>query len=182
MPLLYRKSLRDAVTAILADQSNGFNARLDAAAITYGIVPFAIDFSGASRNFAQTYIDPVAIEMSNLLDINPCGGTIYTEEAQDTGEPRGAGSFCGAVLLCLDWYVRDREGIESDNTEDFLDAIEAAALGAINWPGNVFSTDQTSITLARRSKMPRERLIPLADGFATRIPMQMQFNVFDQTT
>jgi hypothetical protein len=131
MARLYRKTVRDAIISVLADPATGFNTRLNASAVEYGITSFAIDWSGAAGNFALSYIDPANIEICELLNFP--AACLYTDEAADTGLPRGI-TFSGQVIACLEFYQRLRKGIESFDTESLTDAIEDATMSALNDP------------------------------------------------
>ena len=168
MALQYRKRVRDAAVAFLADPDTGFNPALQALASTYGILAFPIDFTAASRNFAQCFVEPDRVEDSRLLDFP--GVTVYTTEAEDVGEPRGIPYF-GAVILAIDFYVRLREGAER-NTEDLMDAVEDAVLLTLNNPDNVWPA---GVLFGRKSKSVRMAVQPLKDGFHQLIRIESQF-------
>jgi hypothetical protein len=170
--LVYRKIVRDAILAFLVQK---FNAGITALAEVYQIEPFSLDFSPESENFAVSHIDPSNIETCQIqwgTGMN-VGGCLYTTEGLDTGIPRGF-SFAGRVMANLDFYVRDRDGAEGFNTEDFFDAIEDAALGVLNNPANQWPA---GVNCSRQSELGREFNIPLGDGFATRIPIKSLFEV-----
>jgi hypothetical protein len=169
--LRYRKLVRDAIETALADPATGFNARLSSAAGVYGITPFSIDFTGAANNYARANINSADIELCELLSFP--AACIYTGDANDTGDPR-QWSFAGGVEAYLDFYVRDRSGVEPFDTESFLDAIEDAALSTLNvyslaWPPGVAFT--------RETKIARDHLIPLGDGHGHRISISLPFEV-----
>lgn len=168
MALQYRKVVRDAILQFL---TAGFNDAMIANAVIYGITPFRIDFSTSSRNFAIAHIAPENIEKSQLLEYP--AGCLYTEAAQDTGIPRGL-PFAGSVSACLDFFIRDRNGVEPFDSESFFDAIEDAVLTTLNNPALQWPV---GVIFARQSVMHREYLIPLGDGFGTRIPIHLQFEV-----
>jgi hypothetical protein len=174
-PLLYRKTVRDAVLAFLAA---GFNARINAFASIYGIAPFTLDFTTASVNFAVASIDPANIENCQIDwsgDVN-VGGCLYTGDLVNDGGPK-EWNVASKLFVHLDLYVRQRTGIEGFNTEDEFDCIEDAAVSTIQnldnrWPGGVIYSRDFAGT--------RERSIPLGDGFAARIPLKFLFEVFVQ--
>jgi hypothetical protein len=173
--LLYRKTIRDAIVAVLSDAATGFNARLNASAAAYGIVPFTIDFTGAEQNFALCRIDPQNIELCELLNFP--AACLYTEEAADTGLPRGI-AFSGEVIACLDFYLRQRTGAEAFDSESMLDAIEDAAMSAINDPAVRWPISSAiSAIFARKNSAGRDHLVPLGDGFGQRIGMRILFEV-----
>ena len=165
MALLYRKRIRDAAKGFLAA---GFNSNFAALASAYAVTAFTIDFTAGSRNFAQCSVDPDKIEDSQILDFP--GVTIYTTEAEDTGEPRGL-PFYGGVILAIDFYVRLREGAEQ-NTEDLMDAVEDAVMETLNNPANVWPE---GVLFGRKSKINRMSIQPLKDGFQQLIRVESQF-------
>ena len=137
-------------------------------ATTYGILAFQIDWTADSRNFAQCFVEPDHIEDSQLLDFP--GVTIYTTEAEDTGEPRGL-PFFGNVILAIDFYVRLREGAEK-NTEDLIDAVEDAVLSVLNDPNVIWPP---GVLFSRITKAARMPIQPLSDGFQQLIRIESQF-------
>jgi hypothetical protein len=176
LSLTYRKTVRDAIRAAMAHASTGFNVRLNALATAYGITPFTIDWTSAeSRTFAQSLIDPQNIEICQLLDFP--AACLYTEQANDTGFPRGV-KFSGSMVASLDFWQRQRDGIESLDTESMSDAIEDAAMSVLNdptvpWPIN----SSISVIFARQCAIQRDHLVPLADGFGQRVSIKIPFEV-----
>lgn len=182
MALLYRKRIRDTVRGFLAASATGFNARLAAAAASFGVTAFTINFAvdGTSRNFAQSYVDwnqPAVLESSSILDFP--GMALYTTEGQDTGMPRGARWF-GDVILCIDLILRYRIGMEGTpalpNTEDIMDAAESSVFECINdtsllWPPGV--------RLARETMATRDSGIQLSDGFQQVTHLSFKFGAND---
>lgn len=171
MALQYRKKVRDSILTLL---TASFNSTLGTLAATYGITPFTIDFSSSSVNFAVSHIDPADIENCQF-ETYPAA-CLYTTEAINTGDPK-QWNFSGKVMANLDFYVRDRNGAEGFDTESYFDAIEDSVLSILQnesnqWPGGVIYT--------RSLEMGREYLIPLGDGFATRIPIKALFEVYVQ--
>jgi len=173
MSLTYRKAVRDAIASVMANPLTGFNFRLNAIAADYGVTPFEIEWGGSADNFAMAYIDPQDIETCSLLNFP--AACLYTSDAEDTGLPRAV-AFSGGLIACLDFWQRKREGAEGFDTESMTDAIEDAAMSAINaatWP-----IDQNvSVIFSRRTSIQRDHLVPLADGFGQRIHIRMQFEV-----
>lgn len=173
MPLLYRKKVRDAVFALLAAN---FNSTLGSLASAYGIVPFTLDFTNASDNFLVAALDPRNIELCGLQwseEMN-AGGCLYTSDVLNDGDPKQF-NIAAKLFAHVDLYVRQRTGIEGSDTEDQFDAIEEAVVAIMQnlsnaWPGGVIYT--------RNFAAAREYLIPLSDGFATRIPMKFLFEVY----
>jgi hypothetical protein len=167
--LQYRKLVRDSILSLL---TASFNSTLSALAGTYGITPFALDFSTSSIDFAVSHIEPSSIENCQFQTFP--AGCLYTSDAVDEGEPHAL-SFAGKLFAHVDFYVRDREGAEGFNTEDLFDAIEDAALTVLKNPANAWPA---GVLFQRQSEMSREYLIPLGDGFATRIPIKTLFQIY----
>lgn len=156
--------------------SSGFNSTLASLAASYGVTPFTLDFTSSSINFAVTHINEANIETCQIQWSSGVrvGGCLYTTEAINSGGPK-QWNFAGKVMANLDFYVRDREGTEGFNTEDYFDCIEDAVVTILQnesnaWPGGVIYT--------RDLEMGRESLIPLSDGFATRIPIKALFEIY----
>jgi hypothetical protein len=169
MALQYRKTVRDAVLSLL--QAN-FNTTLSGLAAAYGIDPFAIDFTSGSTNFAVSHIDPSNIERCQFTEFP--AACLYTSDAADNGETKNM-HFCGQVQAHIDFYVRDKDGVEGFDTESLFDAIEDAVLTLLNdqsnqWPAGVI--------FARNTRMQRQTLVPLGEGLATYIPITTVFEVY----
>lgn len=167
MALLYRKKVRDAILSLL---TTSFNSTLDTVCAAYGVDPFVLDFSDGSPNFAVSHIDPVNIENCQFQQFPAM--CIYTTDAVDNGSPRAL-SFAGQLIANADIYLRYRDGAEGTNTEDIPDAIEEAFFTLLNtatWPAGVLFQRQTKLT--------RETIVPLSDGFYMRIPISTLFEVY----
>lgn len=178
--LLYRKTLRDAVVSVLADETSGFNARLAASAVTYGIIPFTINFDAPpqgdiphpDQNFFLGNIEAASVETSPLMSFP--AACLYTTDALDRGDPRGMG-FTGEVAANLDFYVRYRIGVEPFDTESILDAIEDAVISTLNdppvqWP--------VGVLFMRNTRVTRDGIRELADGWQQRIMIRTVFGVY----
>lgn len=165
----YRKIVRDAARGFLADGTNGFNAKLSALAGSYGITPFTITWTSPTRNFSQTFIE--SVEESPILDFP--GAALYTREAGDTGVPRAL-SFSGDVMLCLDFWIRYRTGVEAFDSESILDAVEDAALAVLNAQSNAWPA---GVLFARETTILRDPLLPLGDGWQHKISISSRFAV-----
>lgn len=157
MALLYRKLVRDAVVAVL---SANFNSAHAAAATLYGVTPIALDFSSASQNFVQVYIDPTELELSPILTPEPAGMALWTEPAVDTGRVR-ASTFDGGVIFRLCGIITLREGAETSDTESILDCFEDAVLTTLN----SYTAWAPPLRYSRETRIERGKLMPLADGF-----------------
>lgn len=171
MALLYRKKVRDAVLGLL---SANFNTVMEATATVYGVDPVVIDFTPGSPTFAVSHIDPSNVEKCQFLQYP--AACLYTSDVVDMGSPK-QWEFSGKVMAHIDFYVRDREGVEGSNTEDLFDAIEDAVLQVLNSPANAWPA---GVVFARNTQASRQTLIPLADGYATQIPIGSLFEVFIQ--
>lgn len=172
MALLHRKVVRDAIIACLAE---GFNDSISTLSGLYGVPAFALDFSEESQNVWIGHVNPEEVELSALVEFP--GATIYTDDVKD-GNPRMVRGlqFSGALIGCVDIYVRPREGRERFDAESVLDMAEDAVLGlfaAYTWP--VSST--ATVVYSRQAACQKGRLIPLADGFGQSISIQAQFEV-----
>lgn len=172
MALLYRKLVRDALLTLLSDPSVGFNPTFAGLASQYSVAPITIDFTASSQTFAVSHIEKGNIEHSRLLQYP--AACLYTSDVVDRGDPHGF-MFAGQVMAHVDFFVRERQGIEGFDTESQFDAIEDAVLSVVNrptnqWPGGV--------AFQRQAQMSREYLIPLADGFGTIIPIGLLFGVY----
>ena len=165
--------VRRAALSILADQAGGFNARIDAILSSQGVQPFGVDFAPNSKSFFQGYIPIDAEEIStSQIAPKPCAICMYTTGIVNAKETN-ARYFAGLVELRIDAYLRLRAreetsaGVESDDTETPMDAIEEAVLysfregswGEINYNGD-FKSD-------------RSPLLFVDDGYQQRISIQI---------
>jgi hypothetical protein len=172
MALLQRKIVRDAILACL---SAGFNAAIATLAPTYEVDAFELDFTESSQNVWIGRVNPEEVELSSLMEFP--GMTIYTDAVQD-GSPRiiHGFQFSGALMGCVDVYIRPREGRERFDSEAMLDMAEDAILGlfgAYTWP----ATSAGTVIYSRRATGQKGRLVPLADGFGQSVSVQAQFEV-----
>lgn len=170
-----RKKVRDALVAVLRHATRGFNARLAALAGQYGVEPFAIDWNPGSTSVFQGYLTSTDVEIGQLSpdEFCPCGVVIYTTttEAMALQKPS---AFSGQVGACVDFYIRFREGIEQDDTESIMDAVEDAAVSALYddaaaWPPNV--------TLSAHFVGAKEPARLVGDGWQERLSVQLTFEV-----
>jgi hypothetical protein len=172
--LHYRKAVRDAVVAAL---DAGFNDNHKAVAAEYGVDPVSFDFSTGSRNFCQVAIDPGEIELSPLFDIdNQPVMALWTEPAVDDGRVRGM-RFSGGVIFHICGIISPRDGAETNNTEDIMDAFEDAALKTLNayaWP----ATADASLIFARETRIDRSKLMALDNGYRQWFDLSGKFQVF----
>jgi hypothetical protein len=174
-----RQTIQDTILAGLAATSTGFNARLLALALDYGITVFGIDFTrGSSDNFLEAYVDGIsAVERSQIKAFPAI--VVYSSEAIFTGQEKGRG-FSGSVQFHIDAYLRFRfrddgeSGMESSNTESLANAVEDALLSvfhqsAFAWP--------TGVIYNRAFHGGREQVMEYADGYLQRVAIQMLFEV-----
>jgi hypothetical protein len=175
MALLYRKTARDFVLSLLAAN---FNPTLNDIAETYGITPFTLDFSTDSIDFAVSHIEPRDIETCQIQWSQgvSVGGCLYTTDVVNKGDPK-QWSIAAQMFVNLDFYVLERSGVEGFNTEDYFDAIEEAAVVVIQ---NLANQWPAGVVYSRRFEAARQNLIPLGDGFASRIPIKFLFEVYVQ--
>ena len=178
--LLYRKTVRDAVQAVLANGVTGFNARLSAGAGAYGITAadVVLDFTGASGNFALSRISLETIEeAAAFVPLQRLSCCLFTAPMADSGLPRAV-PFSGSVNAYVRLFYRPRVGIESYNTEDWMDAIEDAALSALNDNAVVWPISSTiTVIFARQCAADRTEIYQLSDGFMQMAEIRIPFEV-----
>lgn len=175
MALLYRKKVRDFILSLL---SANFNTAMAATATAYGTQPFTLDFSGASINFAVTNIDPANIEDCQIQwsENMFVGGCLYTSDVVNKGDIKQY-NIAAQMFANIDFYVRQRTGVEGINTEDEFDAIEDCVVSIMQ---NINNQWPAGAIYARSFEASRQTLIPLSDGFATRIPLKFLIEVYVQ--
>lgn len=174
-PLLNRKAVTDSIVSVLADGATGFNARLAVYAAIYGITAMAIDFTGAAENFALSQINMQSLEQSALVNLDPLSACLFTGPSNDTGLPRGI-RFSGSVEACLRLFYRPRSGVEGFDTEKWINAIEDAAVTAINeavWP----ISQTVSLIFSRQCAADRSEIHQLSDGSMQMSEIRIPFDV-----
>ena len=134
------KFVRDALKAQLSASTTGFNDRLQNLAGTYGIDPWAVDWSSDSTNFLFGRINPALIEESSVLTYPLV--TIDVLRSQNTNRVKFA-TFAGPVQAVIDIHHSWAEESVLQDFASFVDATEDAMVAALNdqdaqsWPGNL---------------------------------------------
>jgi len=170
-----RKTVRDAIVSVLSNTTRGFNVKLSALAAAYKIDAFAVDWTSGSASVFQGYLTSADVEVGQLApdEFCPCGVVIYTTTSEGMALQKPS-TFSGQIGACVDFYIRFREGIEQDNTESIMDAIEDAALSALYdnaaaWPSNVI--------LSAHVIGAKEPAALKGDGWQERLSIQLTFEV-----
>jgi hypothetical protein len=169
-----RKLIRDAIKAALSDATSGFNARFSSVATAYGITAVALNWSAGSNTFVQMALPPEAEDLSQLIGA-PLAIALYTSiSASSSQDPNRTkfSPFSGAILAHCDFYFTKTTGLEIDDTESFLDAVEDAFIQVIQgatWPSVVAYNGDISCA--------REPLVLIEDGYRQRIPFTLTLEV-----
>jgi hypothetical protein len=172
MTLPYRKAIREAIVAAL---DAGFNGNHQTLAAEYAVDPISLDFSNGSRNFCQVKINPEELELVAPLDLDGYAMALWTDPAVETGRIRGI-KFDGEVIFHVLGIIQRRDGAEPSNTEDIMDAFEAATLYTLNsyaWPLD----NSISLIYARETRIDRHALMPLDDGWRQMFDLSGKFTV-----
>ena len=108
MSIPIRKAIRDAMLSALSDSSDGFNVKLAALEVDYGITAFGIEWDESSENFAQAQLDPENAETFHaFLKFPAC--MLYTSEAVNLpDEGVKYQTFGGQVLAHVEFLLRYR--------------------------------------------------------------------------
>lgn len=131
-----RKLVRDAMRTALADEDDGFNARLAAIATDYGITPFEIDWDpDTSENFIESNLNAAAKELSHLQKINVAIYTSLSTQSRDEVSKMGGG-FVVQLTAHLDFTLRFNPDFDSTGgveaferlTERIADAVDDAVI------------------------------------------------------
>jgi hypothetical protein len=133
MAISYSKLCRDTLLQRLADSSLGFNTRLTSSASSYGVTPYAIDFSGMSNNFFQVNADPDTIEEANSVSGNYA--VLYTAGSSDQNNIKGM-TFSGGVNLILRIHLLLKGSSLPVDTESIMDLTDEAVVSSVNDPLN----------------------------------------------
>ena len=101
-----RKPIEDALLAVLADSTNGFNAELAAIAVTYKITAFTIDWTEGPTvtNFGLVELEPDAAE--TFFSSFPAAA-LYTSTSMNERRMKFK-VFSGQVLAGIDFWLRYR--------------------------------------------------------------------------
>lgn len=178
----FRKALRDAAVAALADTTYGFNAKLVAELTAASVTGhgFVIDFGATSKNFLQSYYTSAGEVDLSAVQTWPAI-VLYTTQYQPTQLEKFR-QVSGDVLLNVDVYLsfafRNAGGsayaMEGNNTEDVADCVEGAVFEvfqrkALTWP--------SGYTYGGLITPTREPVVQMADGYMQRLSFQLQFEV-----
>lgn len=176
-----RKAVREAIKAVLADATNGLNAKVAALAPSYDVAPFEINFAAPSETFMEANLMPEDVDISALFG-SDSGVFAFLYTSASTTEIDGRqhpATFSGRVIAHLDFYLRQKRkdfplqggqlpqesGLNLEAVGDLIeDAVNAAMMardsaalwGNCNWNGEY--------------SCPRESAILLGDGWEQRIP------------
>lgn len=182
MAFNYRKLVRDALQTVLSDGTNGFNAQLAAAAATYGIQPWSLDFSSRpSRTVVWGYVDDAEFDVSTLVEFP--GAVIYSVEAVDERRMKPA-QFSGFVTFVIRKYLRLRALDDVDtganqpdfdgNLEKWPDATEHAILAALRAGRGTFQAAGCNHSEYRADRNP---IISTGDGSIQIVNFTLGFEV-----
>jgi hypothetical protein len=180
-----RKLVTSSLYTLLSSSSTGFNQQY-AAALATNVYPSAepieIDWTpgikGANnvdpKQFFIGELDEIQIDSSQLLTYPACN--LYTLEidggASNSREKHR--KFSGIVTVGLKWFLKHRDGIEQDDVEDTVGAIDDAVLeilyliGGGTFPGINYNGDY-------KSGPARHELI--GNGWRTTFPSTILFEV-----
>lgn len=122
------KQVRDVVLARLADSTQGFNVHLAAAAASYGISGFTIDWAPGSKNFFVGQYSAEEILGSSAVRLPAM--TLFTVSSVNRNRQKFQ-TFSGDVVLGLDFWLAWR-GQNTVNTESLADAVEEAMYACLN--------------------------------------------------
>lgn len=173
---------RAAVLAVLADEANGFNSRVQANLTGEGLTAFSVDFGPKSRTFFQGYIDrdSEAFDYSILVP-NPCAMCLFTTGAVDGKQVQTATNiFSGFVEVGIDCYLKFRQrsqedgGIETSDTESVIEAVEAALLWTFHEQEH---WGDGGVAYNRDFKADRGALLMYEDGYQQRISITLAVRV-----
>lgn len=178
MSIPIRKAVRDALVTILSDATNGFNAKLAALEVAYGITGFTIDWSPLSTNFAQVQLDPEQAEMFHAFTQWPACMVFTTEAINLPGEGVKYQTFSGQVIANVEFLLRhraikdgDTSFADTNNMESMPDAVEDAVFDSIH-------TQRASLNVPgfhwnRRFSSGRDPVRILGDGHFQRVFMAL---------
>lgn len=141
------RQFRQAVITALRDEEYGLNARYAAIAEEHGLPGVKIDFGPSTLNFVEAQPSPDLLEALSLEFPFVC---VYGQSAANRNAEKFrlfAGDVTVIVQIVHSWAM-----VDDRHADQTLDAMEAAALEAINaaiiyrrWPSCVSHNGQVSI-------------------------------------
>lgn len=177
----YRKATRDALVAALSDGTTGFNAQLAGIGQTYGIQPFALDWSPNSKNVVYGYLDDEEIDISAIVEFP--GAIICTTFAEDRHRIVGktfSGTVGAAVIMTLRFQQLDAPNYGtnqpdfSSDCEKYADAVADAFSSAMKDGRNLFRSSNVLPSAYREDRSP---ITSLGDGHSQTITFSLEFEV-----
>ena len=126
------KKVRDSLKTVLSDATTGFNANLAAIESAYGITAFTVDWGATSDNFFQSNVSPESLEEANVVEHQT---TVFLYSVASSNLSRTKPSqFSGDVTVNLDFWIRHAGAEIPNDSESLADAIEDAAITAMQHP------------------------------------------------
>jgi hypothetical protein len=150
----YSAQVRDRVIAQLSDAVLGFNAQLATVATAYGITPYTLDFTSASRNFFEGPYDPENLDSTSVLKY-PIA-CLYVNEAANVNDQMFQ-TFSGPAVMTFDLWLSWRASGAPQNTEKLANATEAAIIRTFCNPDNQANLTGP-VTYDRKIRISRGRI------------------------
>lgn len=177
----YRRRVLDGLIDVLADATNGFNAKLAAVAEDYGITPYEIGWRLPSDNCVYGQMDELGARVSQLITFP--GAIVYTTSALKENKVKFC-QFSGLVVAQIDFIIRLRLIDDPDNGanipdgsgdyEKHADAVEDAMLAALTAGSALFAAQATNWT---QYKTVRSSVVETGDGHIQRVTFTLGFEV-----
>jgi hypothetical protein len=142
------KLIRDAIKTQLSAAGTGLNDRIAALAASYGVAPYAIDWTANSTNFIFGRVSSAAFEESSVFTYPLL--TIDTVRTQHTNRVKFA-TFAGPVIATVDVHHSWADESVLADFASLVDLTEDAVIAALNdmnhqsWPGNLLWNGQVGL-------------------------------------
>jgi hypothetical protein len=168
-----RRAVREAMVTALQHETSGLNAKLLAVASDHGLDPFEIAWGDDSRQFVQGYLDPAAVDLSQIFEFP--GLVLYTTRAEKQPDRAKAYAFAGDVDAQLDFYIELRDGRERDLTENYGECFEDAVIQMMDSCRSVF--EAAGVFWNGDIQIEPSPVVMLENGWAQRIGITLTFEV-----
>jgi hypothetical protein len=120
---------REAVRAVLAEPVTGFNARFAGVALDYGLQPFSVDWSSASKQVWEAPLDPEDLDATSPARYPLV--MLYCVASENRNSRKFA-TFSGTVEVAVDLHLSWKGGNAPRDADLLADAIEDAVYQIVN--------------------------------------------------
>lgn len=167
----------------LSDGTNGFNEKLAALEVDYGITAFGIEWDAESENFAQVQLDFENAEIFHAFKRFPVCMLYTTETVNIPDDGPKYQTFGGQVLVYVEFLLRYRAikdaqhagnyFADTNDMESLPDAVEDALFDCIHSQRS--SLNVSGFHWTRRFTSSRDPVRLTGDGHFQRLAFAFEF-------